>query len=841
MTIRRVVLVGFVVSALCGLSRLSAALVVAGLLACIGALVAYGMFRRRGDRVTATVRGTASPLLDLAAVVFAVGAVLAAGGGDARQSLKSGSALAVVAGTCILAGALIAALEQRTPDRALGHLFEAALSLAVLGLFPWAIAVNGDVSVGATVQYLPVLLSAIVLWLSVCLVRSSPGQRGGSVYLVVAAAMLTAADAVAAATPDSGAWHDDLVVVRLLACCLLSVAALEPLVRLPVEPTASLPSRLGPGAVAAPLGLTLLAPALFSLQALSGNPPRLAVVLGGASAVAFLVSVYLVRKVQEGTKNEYRAHHDPLTGLPHRAMFHDRLEVALAAAARTHGHVGVMFLDLDRFKMINDSLGHAVGNQLLQRVAERLRLSLRESDTVARMGGDEFMVLLPTIDGESDCATVADKVLHAFEEPFSVGAQELAISTSIGIAIYPDHGWDADALTRSADLAMYRAKASGRNAYAFYTSDMTARARVKHSLGTSLRIALENDDLRLQYQPKISSRTNEIVGLEALARWPHPQLGFVPPDAFIPIAEETGLINALGEWVLDATCSQIQRLRTDQLDVPIAVNVSAREFAQGRVDVRVAAALERHGVPPQLLELEITESIFIQDLDTATKALFSLRDMGVRCSIDDFGTGYSGLTYLSRLPIYALKIDQSFVQGIGCISGDRIVDAIITLARSLDMRVIAEGVETAVQADFLTDHGCDELQGLLFSPPVGRRELKRLLRGVGSSHARGARDLGSSEIDTATLRSDVGFREVATVLQAVCTNQRVGDIGEEEIAPLLASLRAGGPGQTATTTRHASRLRSTRSRRRTTPRAHPRPPAVDAEHRPDHGFVKRHT
>jgi EAL domain-containing protein (putative c-di-GMP-specific phosphodiesterase class I) len=383
---------------------------------------------------------------------------------------------------------------------------------------------------------------------------------------------------------------------------------------------------------------------------------------------------------------------------------------------------------------------------------------------------------------------------------------------------------------------MYRAKASGRNAYAFYASDMTARARVKHSLGTSLRVAVENGDLQLQYQPKIGSSTNEIVGLEALARWPHPQLGFVPPDAFIPIAEETGLINSLGEWVLDATCSQIQRLRANQLAVPIAVNVSAREFVQGRVDVRVAAALERHRVPPELLELEITESIFIHDLDTATKALFNLRDMGVRCSIDDFGTGYSGLTYLSRLPIYGLKIDQSFVEGIGRISGDRIVDAIITLARSLDMRVIAEGVETPAQADFLTCHGCDELQGLLFSPPVGGRELDRLLRGVGS---RGARDLVRSEIGTPSHANEVGFEEVGTVLQAVCTNQRVGDIGEEEIAPLLASLRAGGPGHTGTITRHASPRRSARSRRRARPRAHLGPSAAEAELTPDDTHVNR--
>ena len=333
MTTRRVLLLWFAIPALYGLSHFGVVFVLATLVGSIGALGVYGMVRRLRDQASVTAPATASRLLDLAAVVTAVTTLLTLGVEDVRHSFTSASVLAAIMGACILAGALIVSLGQRMPDRALGLLFEAVLSVAALALFPWAIAANGDVPIQTILHFLPVAFDAVVLWLSVCLVRSSPGQRAEHRYLVSAVAMLIAADVVAAAT-EYGTLHDDLAIVRLFACCLLAVAALQPSVRLPVEPTVAFPSRLSLGAVAAPLVLTLLAPALFALQALSGTPPRLAVVLGGTSAVAFLVAVYLVRKVQEGAKNEYRAHHDPLTGLPHRAMFHDRLEVACRPVRR---------------------------------------------------------------------------------------------------------------------------------------------------------------------------------------------------------------------------------------------------------------------------------------------------------------------------------------------------------------------------------------------------------------------------------------------------------------------------------------------------------------------------
>jgi diguanylate cyclase (GGDEF)-like protein len=472
-------------------------------------------------------------------------------------------------------------------------------------------------------------------------------------------------------------------------------------------------------------------------------------------------------------------------------MFHDRLDVALAQARRTNARVGVMFLDLDRFKSINDSLGHTVGNQLLQRVAERLQLCVRAADTVARMGGDEFMVLLPSIDGTRDCTTVAEKLLQAFAEPFSVGSRELVTSTSIGIAMFPDNGEDADTLAKNADVAMYRAKSEGRNRFQTYTPDMTARAQVKLSLESSLRIALESDALELYYQPKIDTKTHEIVGLEALARWQHRDFGFVPPTAFIPLAEESGLIVPLGEWVLESACAQIRQWSdTADLLIPVAINLSAREFTHTRVDTRIAAALERHHLSPDLLQLEITESIFMHDLGAAREALINLRNMGVRCSIDDFGTGYSGLTYLSQLPIYSLKIDQSFIQKIGFSpNGDRIVDAVIALARGLNMRVIAEGVETEGQATFLFSHGCDEMQGLLFCPPLSAGALTEQLGSWSDpSSPHEARPLRAATV--VPTNQAIRAEEVTRLLQALCTNQSIAASDEAGIPGVLAALHA---------------------------------------------------
>ena len=679
----------------------------------------------------------------LGVLVLAETAVVGGSSPVATGPFPSPLASLAVAGVGLVGLGFFLLLRVEMRDRSLGVLLEAVLCVVALSFIPWALAASHAAPLDVALRCVPPMVDAVVLWIGVRLLQSRTVPWPAAACMFSALFWLLAIDITLAVhvLGVSGPAQDQLEAARIWACCVLGAAALLPAIWQPADSMQAFPRRLGAGRVAAPLGLTLLAPALFALQAVGGNPPDLPVVLGGSSLLAFLVAVYLVRQVQEGASAELRANHDALTGLPNRAMFHDRLEVALTHARRAGTRVGIMFLDLDRFKSINDSLGHAVGNQLLQRVATRLKLCVRAEDTVARMGGDEFMVLLSSVEGSPDCVAVAEKLLRAFAEPFVVNSRELVTSTSIGIAMFPDNGQDADTLTRNADIAMYRGKASGRNTFQICTPDLSARAKVKHSLESRLRAALENDELELHYQPKIETSTDEIVGLEALARWPHEQFGFIPPAAFIPLAEETGLIVPLGEWVLEKACAQIRQWsETTGLQIPVAVNVSAREFTHRRIDNRIADALRRHNLSPDLLELEITESIFMHDLATASAALFNLRNMGVRCSIDDFGTGYSGLTYLTRLPIYSLKIDQSFIQKIGAsFGGDRIVDAVITLARSLNMRVIAEGVETDGQKRFLFAHGCDEMQGHLFCPPLSPMALdERLGMSGAASSASGA-------------------------------------------------------------------------------------------------------
>jgi diguanylate cyclase (GGDEF)-like protein len=683
-----------------------------------------------------------------------------------------------MAGAALVACALAALLRARMPDRWVGVLFEGALAVAILAFLPWAFAARANDAASTALRFTPVVVDAFVVWLVVRLTASL--RRRGVMLILASFVCLVVADAAIAAQVVAGdaVSQELLALLRLWSCVILAVAVLDPVLREPVEQVSILSPRYGPGKVAASLGLTLLAPAVFALQAFSGQPPRLAVVLSGSSVLAFLVAAHLARQAHEGVTSEYRAHHDALTGLPERTMFLDRLDVALAQARRTGSRVGVMFLDLDRFKTINDSLGHAVGNQLLQAVAERLRACVREADTVARVGGDEFMVLVPDVESEAACDVVGEKLLAAFAQPFGIGGRELVTSTSIGIAIFPDNGTDADTLTKNADIAMYRAKSSGRNTYQHYTPDLSTRARAKHTLESRLRAALDDGELELHYQPRVDPMSGSVVGFEALARWPHPELGFVPPTAFIPLAEETGLIVPLGDWVLDEACRQTRRWSESAgLRVPVAVNLSAREFMAKHVEHRIARALHTHGLSPEMLELEITESIFMHDLSAASDVMVGLRDMGVRCSIDDFGTGYSGLTYLSQLPIYSLKIDQSFVERIGSTySGERIVEAIITLARSLSMKVVAEGVETHAQAEFLRSHRCDEVQGILFSPPLDAEAVGQLLDGTRAWSAAGVVAMGAPSED------------IAALLRAVGTNGQMDPGDESRINEVLTRL-----------------------------------------------------
>jgi len=423
------------------------------------------------------------------------------------------------------------------------------------------------------------------------------------------------------------------------------------------------------------------------------------------------------------------AHFDTLTGLPNRVLFYDRLRQALAQAKRNGWITGVMFMDVDRFKNINDTLGHDVGDQLLRQVSQRLAGSVRAADTVGRLGGDEFAIVLSNLTNPDDASVVAEKIMAHFNQPFRLDGSEIFVTTSIGITLYPKDGSEQDVLIKNADAAMYRAKESGRNTYQYYTPEMSARARALLMLEGALRRALERDEFLLHFQPKAAVKSGEIVGVEALLRWRHPERGLVSPVEFIPVLEETGLIVQASEWVLNAVCAQLAAwCRAGVRQVPVAVNLSARQFLARDLGATIKRILEHHGVAPSLLELEITESSLMVNPVEATRTLEYLKSLGVGLSIDDFGTGYSSLGYLKRFPLDALKIDRSFVRDITTDANDATITlAVISMAHSLGLKVIAEGVESPEQFAFLAEHGCDQIQGYLLAKPLPADECARTL------------------------------------------------------------------------------------------------------------------
>jgi len=425
----------------------------------------------------------------------------------------------------------------------------------------------------------------------------------------------------------------------------------------------------------------------------------------------------------------HSAEHDYLTGLPNRMLLKDRVEQAIMLARRHDTRLAVMYLDLDGFKHINDSLGHPIGDKLLQSVARRLVACGRASDTVSRQGGDEFVVLLSEVLYAEDAVLAASRMLKAVAEVHSIDEHDLHVTTSIGVSIFPEDGADAQTLIQNADTAMYQAKANGRQGYQYFKPEMNARAVERQSLEESLRRALQRDELSLHYQPKINFATGAITGAEALLRWNHATRGMVSPATFIPVAEDCGLIVPIGKWVLRQACAQAQAWVAAGLPpASIAVNVSARQFRDGGFLDGLFAILEQTGLDPRLLELELTESVLMTHVETAVEILKTLRESGVQVAVDDFGTGYSSLSYLRKFQIDALKIDQSFVGEITTADSDAsIVTAVISMARSLNLRVVAEGVETQVQSTFLRAHRCDEAQGYYFSRPVPPDRFASLL------------------------------------------------------------------------------------------------------------------
>jgi diguanylate cyclase (GGDEF)-like protein len=463
--------------------------------------------------------------------------------------------------------------------------------------------------------------------------------------------------------------------------------------------------------------------ALFCLFAEAENAFR-AEDLSFVEAVVHVLSTALQRQKAED-RLAHMAQFDALTGLPNRTMLQDRLALTLLQSQRRHLNAAVLFVDLDRFKLINDTLGHHQGDALIRQVGQRLLDCVRPGDTVGRISGDEFAVVLADLARADDAALVAQKALAALARTFDLGGNEAYVTASIGIAVYPADGADAETLLKNADMAMYRAKESARNSYCFFTAEMNQRSMAKVALNADLRRALERGEFALHYQPKVDLASGTLRGMEALLRWRHHARGIVSPGEFIPALEDSGLILPVGEWVVAEACRQLQRwAAAGHALVPVAVNLSPKQFRRRDLDGLIRGALERTGVSAEYLELEITESCLMEDPEDAVRLMRNLRAAGLRISIDDFGTGYSSLSYLTRLPLSALKVDRSFVRDAETSSeAASIVRAVIDMAQNLHLTVIAEGVETEQQAEFLRRHGCDQAQGYFYGRPVPAEEI----------------------------------------------------------------------------------------------------------------------
>ncbi len=467
----------------------------------------------------------------------------------------------------------------------------------------------------------------------------------------------------------------------------------------------------------------------FSIKAVQlGAQDYLTKGLGDGHLISRAIRYSIERKrAEQGMR--YLAHYDSLTGLANRTLFRERLDRALIRAKRSQSQVAILYIDLDRFKQINDTLGHEVGDDILVDISKRLTTCIRQDDTVARLGGDEFMLMLENINSQNDAALIAKKIIDVLVKPCMANGRELFITPSIGITIFPNDHMEANELLKNADAAMYRAKEKGRNRFQFYTEGMNQDSLQRMDMEASLRRALDNNEFVLHYQPKFDIKTQALTGAEALIRWNHPKMGMVPPFDFIPLAEETGLIVPIGEWVIKEACRNMQTWKLQGYDpIRIAVNLSPRQFYQSEIVDMILDCLIEHEVKPNEFEVEITEGLLMEDTETTISLLNKLKVWGLHISIDDFGTGYCSLGYLKNFPIDTLKIDRSFVKDIMTEPDDAaITQAIIALAHTLRLSVTAEGIETEDQLKFLKQHNCNEGQGYLYSKPIPAEELTQII------------------------------------------------------------------------------------------------------------------
>ncbi|GAC1602749.1 MAG: hypothetical protein NVS3B21_31020 [Acidimicrobiales bacterium] len=706
---------------------------------CIATLGALVVGRATRLRPTSTVgSGPADSLV----VIGAGLALLGLAGGGVGAPLVWGGRLAIVgAGYGLLIWGTVALYASRVRGRQADVLLEAGVSTLAVGVALWAAtAVPGA---RPEVTLLAVVLPAVDAGLCTIFAQLVvlPGERvAAHRYLLLMGAWLFGSHLVSSLVrtgrlPGTGVTGTLLVVMALVSFAMASV---HPSAELLGERLLQDPPKLSMAHVVLVIVAMLAGPGTIAIQAVKSVP-----VSGTTGVAVALVSVllaaYMGNLLVDRADHEHRSTHDELTDLPNRPLLVDRASRAIGHARRAGSEVAVMFVDLDQFKAVNDTFGHAAGDTLLREVAQRLRKCVRDEDTVARIGGDEFVLLLPRVAGLDGTVTVAQRVKKAFIEPFPVGRDRLVVTASIGVAMYPHDGDDAADLLSAADSAMYRVKADGRNGFGIFSADLASRADERLAVETGIRAAIDEGNLAVYYQPSVDLESGRIVGAEALVRWMHPERGLIAPDDFIPVAERSDLIVAIGDWVLAETCEQLERWRLAEMPpLTVAVNVSVRQLRHGMAD-RVATALRATGVDPSSLVLELTETAAAGDIDLVALTLSEVRNMGVRWAIDDFGTGYCGLSYLSRLAVDTLKIDKSFVQGDA--AADRtIVSAIVALGHSLGMSIVAEGVETGAQLAHLESLHCDRAQGYLFGRPMPAAEFEALVR----RQMTDARELGRS-------------------------------------------------------------------------------------------------